>query len=974
MRKLTTPCRGASVSVTIATVLFLVIGSFSAHASNIPASGWYNLSGAQAEGVAIKASPSDAAAMSVSFTLPGFSSERVSLNNENWHSITFPGQCKTDVIGAPGLPLMRRFFAVPAGAAVTVEVTGVEFETFEKVKVEPHQRPLLETESAADRTFTINKQLYSTDRYYPEAWASTSETIVMRGVHLATLMINPFRYNPVSGTMQAASRITCKVTYTGSNAGKTLTFPSNLANTFKALLLNYDFMEYTMIPGKAKMNNSRATDYLIITDGDFMDAASLTNLVSYYTSQGFTVELKNVSDIGTSADADAIKGYIETVYGAGELDYVLLVGDLPAITHKVDAYSGKDSDSWYSWLDGDDLVGDVGLGRMPATDETELSYMVAKTLDFQTLAYPGEWRKKSILIAHREDYPEKYTACKESIYDHDYILEPPVMDRKYGGENATNAQVTEAINEGRLVVNYRGHGSRTSWSGWNGSSYSTSDASALENGKMTPVVFCMACTNGDMSSSSDCLAEAFICQEEGAVAILAANDPSMTTVNHTYDRALYYGTWDEGIEAAGDLRNHADAEAIAQHGNTAKGNVAMYIWFGDPLINILKGSSEPFINVYSPAGGERWEQGTTQEIKWGDNIDGNVMIELFKGGSLKETLAASIASNGSLEWQIAGDYDTGDDYKVKITSIDSTALNDESDTNFSIIPEYIIVCPYFQNFDTLEAQSDILPFKYEQLSDDDLNWIVYSGPTPSRIDDPPDVTGPMADHTTGTDQGIYIYTEASASNNGNPNKKFTFVTPKFNFKSLGDPTLSFWYHMFSDNAGEDHMGDLIVDISVDGIWQNDVITISGNKGDNWLEETLDLEPYKGDRVIFRLRGITGDSWESDISVDDFKIDGVVPIINSLAKVPASFNLKYNGSRIYFQVPNNGNNTSLVTLKLYNLQGKLVSTLVSGNVKAGYHSISLDKMNRTGQSIAAGMYLCRMETKDFTKTINILFRK
>ena len=84
----------------------------------------------------------------------------------------------------------------------------------------------------------------------------------------------------------------------------------------------------------------------------------------------------------------------------------------------------------------------------------------------------------------------------------------------------------------------------------------------------------------------------------------------------------------------------------------------------------------------------------------------------------------------------------------------------------------------------------------------------------------------MADHTTGTDQGIYIYTEASASNNGNPNKKFTFVTPKFNFKSLGDPTLSFWYHMFSDNAGEDHMGDLIVDISVDGIWQNDVITIS----------------------------------------------------------------------------------------------------------------------------------------------------
>ena len=971
MRKLTTLCKETSVSVTIAALLILLIGSFSIYASNALTTGWTSLGGDQAQEAAIKGSPSDAAAMSVSFTLPGFSSQSVTLNNENWQNISFSGQCNPDIVGAPHLPLMRRYFAVPANAAVTVEVTEVEFETFEKVKVEPFQQPLLESESAVNRAFSINKQIYSTGKYYPEAWATTSKTMIMHGVHLATLVINPLRYNPVSKTMQAASKITCKVTYTGSNTGRAPTFPSNLANTFKALLLNNDFMEYRMVPCKSKMNNSRATDYLIITDAAFVDAASLGNLVTYYTGKGYTIEVKNVTEIGTSADA--IKSYIETVYSTGELDYVLLVGDLPAIPHKASAYDSRDSDSWYSWLDGDDQIGDVALGRLPATDETELNYMITKTLDFQTLAYPGEWRKKSILIAHQENYPEKYTACKETIYDHDYTLEVPVFDRKYGGESATNAQVTDAINEGRLVVNYRGHGSRTAWTGWNGNSYSTTNAEGLANGKMTPVIFSICCTNGDMSSSSHCIAEAFICQEQGAVAILAANDPSYTTVNHDYDRALYFGTWDEGIEACGDLRNYADAEAISQNGSMAESNATMYIWFGDPLINVLNGSSDPFIAVYSPAGGEQWEQGTAQEIKWGDNIDGNVMIELFKGGSLKETLAATVASNGLFAWQIAGDYEAGDDYKVKITAVDSTALFDESNENFSIISEYIIVCPYFQNYDTLEAESDILPFKYEQAGDDDQNWTVYSGPTPSRIGDPPDATGPMADHTTGN-AGNYIYTEASSSDNGNPGKKFTFESPKFNFSHLGSPTLSFWYHMLSDNAGEDHMGDLMVDINVDGIWQNDVITISGNKGDTWLEETLDLTPYKGDRVIFRLRGVTGDSWESDICVDDFKIDGTVPIINSVLKVPASYDLKYNGSRIYFQVPDNTNKASRVSLKLFNLQGKLVSTLVKGNVKAGYHSISLDKINPTGQRIAVGMYLCRMETKNFTKTITILFRK
>ncbi|MBN2037373.1 MAG: T9SS type A sorting domain-containing protein [Chitinispirillaceae bacterium] len=366
-----------------------------------------------------------------------------------------------------------------------------------------------------------------------------------------------------------------------------------------------------------------------------------------------------------------------------------------------------------------------------------------------------------------------------------------------------------------------------------------------------------------------------------------------------------------------------------------------------------------YITLTSPAGGEKWEQGTTQEITWGDNIDGNVKIELIKGGSVREQLAASTASDGSFEWQIAGDFETGDDYKIKITSVDSTALNDESDGNFSITPEYIVACPYFQNFDTLENQKTALPMKWEQL-EDDLDWIVLSGPTPSRTGSEPDKTGPEGDHTTGN--ANYLYIEASDPNN--PDKEAAFITCKFNFKHIDNPALTFYYHMFSaDNA----MGDLYLDINVDGTWKNDVLHLTGDHGDEWIKQTVDLNNHKGDRVLFRFRGITGSSWCSDIGIDDFRIfSDATGTGDNGTSLSSCYDLKHSGSRIYYTVPQNAGKNK-VTLALYNLQGKLVRMLANKKVNGGDYSVSLPDNAR-------GLYLVRLKTEGYSKTLNMVVAK
>ena len=69
------------------------------------------------------------------------------------------------------------------------------------------------------------------------------------------------------------------------------------------------------------------------------------------------------------------------------------------------------------------------------------------------------------------------------------------------------------------------------------------------------------------------------------------------------------------------------------------------------------------------------------------------------------------------------------------------------------------------------------------------------------------------------------------------------------------------------------MGDLHLDVFHNNVWIEDVMTpISGNQGDQWHEQVVDLSAYDGEIITLRFRGITG-GYASDICIDDFSMDG-----------------------------------------------------------------------------------------------------
>ena len=61
---------------------------------------------------------------------------------------------------------------------------------------------------------------------------------------------------------------------------------------------------------------------------------------------------------------------------------------------------------------------------------------------------------------------------------------------------ATDQMVSDAVNDGRSVINYIGHGSKTSWVS---SRFNTGDIENLENGRMLPYIWSVACVNGDFA-------------------------------------------------------------------------------------------------------------------------------------------------------------------------------------------------------------------------------------------------------------------------------------------------------------------------------------------------------------------------------------------------------------------------------------------------------------------------------------------
>ena len=254
----------------------------------------------------------------------------------------------------------------------------------------------------------------------------------------------------------------------------------------------------------------------------------------------------------------------------------------------------------------------------------------------------------------------------------------------------------------------------------------------------------------------------------------------------------------------------------------------------------------------------------------------------FNGAVVTETFGDTIASMSSATYTFSqglGALGVGNYNLTAWTNLSNEDFitNDTSTTVFEIATGSIDTIPFSETFDamatcgvTTNCGATVCPLGngWQNLTNgvqDDIDWRVDANGTTSTG------TGPAADHTSGT--GNYIYLEASG---GCDFQEAVLVSPCIDLTNATAPQLSFWYHMNGTNVGE-----LYVDIYDGSQWINEVFSLSGAQGNNWNQGFISLQPYAGNVVNARFRGVTGGGWSSDIALDDIQISEV-----SLAPVAA----------------------------------------------------------------------------------------
>lgn len=90
------------------------------------------------------------------------------------------------------------------------------------------------------------------------------------------------------------------------------------------------------------------------------------------------------------------------------------------------------------------------------------------------------------------------------------------------------------------------------------------------------------------------------------------------------------------------------------------------------------------VKVVQPNGGEKWRQGFSEVIKWEDNFEDSVKIELYNNETFIKSIADQTESDGLYVWQIDTDLDANISYKIKIISANNEDVYDFSDNPFEL--------------------------------------------------------------------------------------------------------------------------------------------------------------------------------------------------------------------------------------------------------------------------------------------------
>jgi hypothetical protein len=465
----------------------------------------------------------DRAQTTFEIQLHGIETRVIDADGTECTGVNIPGAPKIMEVGFPEVPMIRQALVIPDRGDVVVDVVELETRDVPCDLVVPSKGHINRSVDPATIPFTFGG-IYQQDTWFPEQVISYDDPFIVRDLRGTVVQVNAVRFNPVQKMLRVVTKVVLEVRTSGDDGLNIIdrAQPSayvdwDFHRIYHRMFLNYDELDYVPIPEPGRM--------FIITHPSFETAVE--DFFHWKLQKGVPTELYTLNETGYSASQ--IQTFIQNAYNSTEgLTYIVLVGDVDQVPTLSGLYEGADSDPSYVKLAGNDNYPDAFISRISATNSAVVEYQAYKFIRYEMTpdtGPAGDWYHMGTGIGGDDtggtgiaDW-ERCELLRQVLLNYNYT----VIDQIYHS-SATAAQVTAALNDGRSIVNYIGHGSTTSW-GTTG--FSNSNVYALSNGWMQPFIIDVACDNGYFSYG-ECFAEAWLragsmSDAKGAVGIYAAS-------------------------------------------------------------------------------------------------------------------------------------------------------------------------------------------------------------------------------------------------------------------------------------------------------------------------------------------------------------------------------------------------------------------------------------------------------------------
>jgi len=532
------------------------------------------------------------------YALGDYQTRTVNIGGEDFQELRLAGEAVTMEPGAPRLPKVCRSLIIPDDAQMALRILAADCEQV-SASILPSKGNLPRSTDPRDVPYTFG-DAYRADAFYPGELARLGTPYILRDYRGVVVELYPFQYNPVTGVLRVYKNITLEVARTGPGKINVLERNASERRPSRAFhqLYKHHFVNYGSKLRYPPLDEDG--DMLIIVHDPWIPYVE--PLAAHKNSIGINTTVVGVSTIGNNAEA--IHNYIQSVYDTSDLAFVLLVGDIQQVATPYDP--GAPSDPTYAKLAGGDDYPDVMVGRFSAQSPLHVDTQVQRTIEYEVnQATQQEWFWRGAGIGSE---PGHLDSIRDELLAHGYTHVDQIYD-----PDATPEMIAAALNEGRGIVNYIGHGSS---SFWGTGSFFISDIDELVNADMLPFIFSVASCNGNFAVD-ECFAEAWLRAEQGgvptgAIATYMASDYQYWDGPPVAQQEFVDLYVNEAYVSFGTLCFAGACRMIDEYGPTGAMMFDTWIVFGDPSLRVVGTVFDPsvrYVDDDAPLGGNglSWE-------------------------------------------------------------------------------------------------------------------------------------------------------------------------------------------------------------------------------------------------------------------------------------------------------------------------------------------------------------------------------